>query len=577
VTADAHGANASHRRWYVLGAVGVAAGVALATASLALGLNGDVQYVLGALRVHDGGHFTAFIDTFAHRPIAYRAILGAMAKLASVLGVGEGDLGSFEVLMRLMGIALSVATAATLIRALQGRIGRAEAWTIGVAVALSLGLAANWDFLQAEWFATLFVALSVAAALGPSRTLPATVLGGLCVVLVIAVKLSTAPLSLLALLLVAMLDLRRALLVAAAAVGWAIVWLLVCLATPMELTWMRDMIALNPESPLRTGFGVAQLGSTLDVLGSKAALAPWIALTPAAVVLLTRTVATARRRLLVSLSCTAALLLAVAPLVVQGQWWLYHLGGLPPLAAALVALAVVRWWRATGHLPLFLVVALPAISLAMTAALSMSVEWRAAQGGSVMNGLAVVAAALGVWAAATARPSPPWAAPAPPAFRAVLALGLGILLAFAPALVPMCGWSLDPNIVSYSNEGWASLESKDRAGLERLSARIGRRVPVVYLAYGDVAYHMGNPTACRYPSPLWLQRGVWYPYLRSFASYRDNVECITRPGSAEYLILQPGWLNPGRLQPEVQSAISTEFDCEAAVSSGEVVVCPRRH
>ena len=83
--------------------------------------------MFGALRVHDGGHFTAFIDTFTHRPIVYRVILGAMARLARVLGVGEGDLASFEILMRLMGIAMSVATAGTLIRALQGRIGRAEA------------------------------------------------------------------------------------------------------------------------------------------------------------------------------------------------------------------------------------------------------------------------------------------------------------------------------------------------------------------------------------------------------------------------------------------------------------------
>ncbi len=572
--ADAHEANASHRRWHVLGGVAVAAGAALAMASLALGLNGDVEYVFGALRVHDGGHLTAFIDTFTHRPIAYRAILGVMAKLARMVGIGEDNLASFEILMRLMGIALSVATAATLIRALQGRIGRAEAWTIGVAVALSLGLAANWDFLQAEWFATLFVALSVAAALGPSRILPASVLGGLCVVLVTAVKLSTAPLSLLALLLVAMLDLRRALFVAAAAAGWAIIWLLVCLVTPMEITWMGDMIALNPASPLRTGFGVAELGSTLNALGSKVAVAPWMALTPAAVVLLTRTAATARRRLLVSLSCIAALLLAMAPLVAQGQGWLYHLATLPPLAAALIALAVVRWWRATGHLPLFLVVALPAISLAMTAALSMSMEWRAANSMPVMVGLAVVAATLGVWAAATTCPSLPWPAPAPPASRVVFALGLGILLAFGPALVPMASWALDPN---YSNEGWASLASHDRAELEALSARIGRDVPVLYLAYGDVAYHMGNPTACRYPSPLWLQRGVWYPYVRSFASYRDNVECITRPGSAAYLILQPGWLDPGRLPPEVQSAISTAFNCDAAVSSAGFLACPRRH
>jgi hypothetical protein len=62
------------------------------------------------------------------------------------------------------------------------------------------------------------------------------------------------------------------------------------------------------------------------------------------------------------------------------------------------------------------------------------------------------------------------------------------------------------------------------------------------------------------------------PDLPSFA---DNARCL-RTADAEWLIEQPGWLDPTTLPAELQRLIADTYDCESAIAAGSVRACPRR-
>ena len=123
----------------------------------------------------------------------------------------------------------------------------------------------------------------------------------------------------------------------------------------------------------------------------------------------------------------------------------------------------------------------------------------------------------------------------------------------------------------------STLESRDRK--EAVAAEVhqvigGAEVPVTYLTFGEWTYFLGNPTSCRYPSPLFLQR-TRKPARLTTDSYRENVECLSDPAS-RWLVRDPSWF---RLKPqpqEITAIIQREWDCDAVQQVGELLLCPRR-
>ena len=114
----------------------------------------------------------------------------------------------------------------------------------------------------------------------------------------------------------------------------------------------------------------------------------------------------------------------------------------------------------------------------------------------------------------------------------------------------------------------------DARELRGLSSELGATTPVLYLTYGAVGYNMGNPTDCRYPSPVWFKVAIRDPSVERFASYRENVTCLSSP-IPRYLILQPGWLDVSKLSPSVRATIDRTYDCSAALHAGGLLACPR--
>ncbi len=120
----------------------------------------------------------------------------------------------------------------------------------------------------------------------------------------------------------------------------------------------------------------------------------------------------------------------------------------------------------------------------------------------------------------------------------------------------------------------ASIRHEDTA--RKVRTRIGGPdVPVTYLTGGYWAYYLRNPTVCRYPSPLFLQRTQFTRRHVDSPSYADNLACLSEP-SSKWLIIDGTWISIAKTAPEVQAAIKTEWDCAHSFETGGLEVCPRR-
>ena len=102
----------------------------------------------------------------------------------------------------------------------------------------------------------------------------------------------------------------------------------------------------------------------------------------------------------------------------------------------------------------------------------------------------------------------------------------------------------------------------------------GPDVPVTYLTFGEWTYFIGNPTSCRYPSPLFLQR-TRKPDRLLTRSYRENLACLSAP-DARWLIVDPSWFIVSRQPPEVKAILDTEWDCAHGTTVRGLQLCPRQ-
>jgi hypothetical protein len=114
----------------------------------------------------------------------------------------------------------------------------------------------------------------------------------------------------------------------------------------------------------------------------------------------------------------------------------------------------------------------------------------------------------------------------------------------------------------------------DLAAAGQIRSVIGADTPVVYLAFGTATYFLGNPTRCRYPSPLFLQR----PRTRDLvspATREENLACVTEPG-ARWLVWDRNWLHRKGAPADLLAVIDATWDCDDALLAGRYTVCPRR-
>jgi len=265
-------------------------------------------------------------------------------------------------------------------------------------------------------------------------------------------------------------------------------------------------------------------------------------------------------------------LLLIGTSVSQGSWQLYHLAPLPVGATAFVVGVGARWWTRYGQPPWPLVVGLTVACMLATAFLTLETSERTRLVGEARVIGLIVASLACAWALVMARSTHEPRPASRGTLAASLALALVVLVAFLPAQAPDAAWYVKAD---RTNASWNALSDKLHEGLGDLADRTGRDGPVLYVAYGVVPYHMGIPTRCRYPSPLWIQRGTVYRALRGLWSYRDNLACFDRR-LANDVVIQRGWAQPGRLTADLRRGLA-EFDCTHPITRlGIGSSCPSR-
>jgi hypothetical protein len=521
------------------------------------GLDHDVRFVLGTLETAGRAGF-APSEVFVHRPMAYRLVL-ALGDAGRSL-----PLPGREALVRMLAL-LVVLGVSTLLRAglLRYRSSE-EATAVAVTTGLALALAPNWDFLQPEWLAAVFAAAAVGAALRIRQTAVAVAAGASLLALAVLVKYTTVPTALVALGVLAVLDRRRAWLTGLAGVLVCLgLFAVTVLIEPREWRWFGELSRLNGGSPLSRGVAWNDARALVEAVLNEAVLVPFVALLPVSVVVLARLAPDRRARLAWLFLPAAAVLVVLAAVVVQGQWFQYHLAALVPFAAGLWGLAVARWSAAHGGPPWALVLPAVVLGAGVPIVSAASTEWRLAHGTAVYAALALVVAGSVLVALKERGRTWPWVA------------ALGAVAVFAVPAWPAAPYSFDAVHPDYTNSERVTAAQLDERLIEPARARIGADTPVLYLAFGDMAYFVGNPAACRYPAPVFVQRGSFIPAVRELESYRENLECLTRT-NAEYLVVQPSWLALDRLPADVAEGLRARFDCDRALSAAELVICPRR-
>ncbi|MDY7090972.1 MAG: hypothetical protein SYR96_38545 [Actinomycetota bacterium] len=537
-------------------AVAALAAAAAFGVSLWSALNNDVTYALGGMETA-GKTGVSIWDVFVARPIAYRLFLAVLDA-----PVTEAPLRVAHAVIRFETALVVVGVAAVLFFGLRRFLDARAAAAVSAATGLALIIAPQWHFLEPDWLAAMFAVLAVGAACAPRRVWAGALLGGFAAFLAIAVKLATVPITLLALLLVGVLSLRRAAWAAVAAVGSTVIWYVVTKQfLPWEWIWLDDQATLVADSPIHHGLRWADFHELLVGLGDVALLSPVVAVAPAAAAALIRRLPPGRPRWTGTAVAVVAGGLSVASAYGQGEFYMYHYAVVPVLAAAAwgVAFALCPGART----PLF--VATVFFAVASFVLLSRSPQWRLEHVTAVSLSYLVLAALAAVATWGLERRPTPLAPPQAGAIALVAALVLATL----------------PNApLAFSGYNYAlSNERPSAPGYAALRERIGPGTPVLYLAFGSINYLLRNPSTCRYPSPQWVQRGAHFKVVRDFPSYQDNLRCLTEDNRARYLVLQPSWFPWKKASADVRTVITARFDCsmEARVRAPKgLVVCPAR-
>ncbi|MFW6599003.1 hypothetical protein ACQBAU_00830 [Propionibacteriaceae bacterium Y2011] len=507
------------------------------------------------IRYEAGTHFTSVYpvsQTFSHRPLMHRFITEGLFRPAW-LATG-GDRVAFEMVVRVQAIVVSGLAAAALWFGLRSRARRlaspVSAAALGGLLLCSTGIA--WE---PDWLAIVLTLAGTGIAL--LRRPVGPILGGVLLATASVIKFVSLPIALIGLLALLVLDergpwQRRRFVVATISATVAGITWLVALAVvwPWEIQWLLDGSQMQPRRPLYD-----HVSLTFELLGNALIMWPAFALIPACLVRATR-----GEKVLV----IGSLVLAWLPVVAQQQYFPYHLASFPVVASIALVMGLRRggsWLAqyalggAVGALVVF----------TLDPPTRVSLLWP-------LVGLWVAYAVVGVMVQRRRIHAFP-----DRATRRLSALATLVgVICLVPISLPWAPWSVT---VEPSRQFSTNFSLSENIGLfgagERIREEIGPETPVLYLAFGDQVFAVGNPTFCQFPTNVFVQRGEWEPPVLTTETYAHNRACLDDPRN-EYLVWDKSYLNPDRQPPEVIAQIERNFDCENAQVHNVLTLCPRR-
>lgn len=551
----------------------VALGLALALVTLGQilrpGINQDVRYVVGAL--HSGGAAgLAWTEIWAHRPLAARGVIALLSAVA------PGEFWAQEVMIRVWCVLLAAGAAVLLWRGLRGWCTpRVAGWT-AVATGAALAWAPGWDFAEPEWFAAALSVAAVGLALhrpagarlgvgaAPNGTDDrpepplgaAAVVAGVLLGLVVLLKFTTTATAVGALLVLAVVDRRRAITVGfVAALASSGLFALTMLLEPHEWQWLVDMPTLNP------GFTISALPRVAEGLVNSLVVSP---------VTLAGLVATGwllrdRRTRRWGLLALVGLAILTVPFVAQQQGFLYHLAAVPVAAAGLAAAVAAHAGRVPPALPVTGTLGLTAgVGLFALGPRTRADNWEVAAAAVAF----VLVVGVGLLALRRGAPGP-----------GVVTTVLIAAACLAPLLVTVSPRTAYSFSLAHNRTTPADNRAQAVAGPDRAAA-VRRVLPgeerVVYLSF-SAPYWVRNPTPCRYVSPTFLQRagGDRTGDIAATPSYAENLACLGAP-DVQAVVIEPDWFNVDRARPGVRAALLRHFDCGRRVEVDSWVICPSR-
>ncbi|MET1008251.1 MAG: hypothetical protein ABWX96_22075, partial [Propionibacteriaceae bacterium] len=494
-------------------------------------LNGNLRYEAGVKTAATA----SAAGTFSHRPLAFRVLSDGVFRVSAAM---TDTIVGFELAVRLVVLLLAVSAGLLLWQGLLRRGVRDAGLHAGVVVG-ALVLLGPISAAEPEWSAVVLTTAGLGLALlGRRNPWLWAALAGTAFVAAAGLKIISLPTACLGLAAVALIDRRQALRTLGACLGVGLLYVLATVIwVPWEVQWLLDIRTVQ-NSALDAVPGAPAFFVQL------AAERPVLVALPAALVL-----DGTRERILVMIAAAVC----CATVLVQGQYFDYH--AIPLVVVATVA--VFRSYRGRVN---------PAIGLAAAGLIAVTTVMTGLPGGWLSNHervwtatLVIIATAAVVWTVRTRS----WDAGRRviPSLAAALT-GLALLY---PGASPWSAHLLMP-VDTDGNRPQTTIESRDSKTVTAEQVRRvlgGPEAPVTYLTFGEWTYFIGNPTSCRYPSPLFLQR-TRKPDRLPTRSYRENLKCLSAP-DARWLIVDPSWFIASRQPPEVKTVLDTEWDCENSV------------
>lgn len=524
------------------------------------------------IRYEAGTHFASLhsvAETFSHRPLFHRFFTELFFRPAWIL-TGE-DRVVFEMVLRVQALVLSNLACVALWAGLRRRIPRLAS-PISVATLAGLVLCSSGVGWEPDWLAVVITVAGVGLAF--LRRPVGPVLAGVLFAMAAIVKFLTLPVALIGLLAVLLMDQSgswekpavklfgqfrslpvrhpRFLTALVSATVTGITWLvLMAVVWPWEIRWMLDSSQMQPRRPF-----LDNIGLTFELLGNSMIMWPAVALVPAALVRATRT-----EKIVV----WSALLLAWIPVPAQQQYFPYHMAAFPVIASIALVMGVRRggtWLAGCAT-----VSALASVVVLTMIPPDTRVAWI-----WPMIGLWVVYAGVAVWVQRRRIHAFPAVRT-----RRLSALAAAVtVLCLVPISLPAAGWSvtMDPSRYFSTNHSLQENVALFQSG-EDIRAEIGPDTPVLYLAFGDQVFAVGNPTWCQFPTNVFTQRGEWEKPILTTQTYADNLACLDDPRN-KYLVWDQTFVTYERQPPEVIERIERNFDCTDATTYNVLTLCPRR-
>lgn len=574
-----------HQRWWTWFGWPLAGLLLAALRAPGFSLNGDVRYTLGALRTTAEFGFGP-AEVWAHRPMTNRLLMAGADQLT------WGDFAQREAMWLLLGGLVCGATGGCLARALRPLLGPGGGAGVSIGVVAALVWAPQRDVWQPEWTAAWLAAAGVAAGL--SSRWWGSFASAVFLVAASLMKYTTATSAAVALLVLAAVQVRRAVVVASltAAVG-AVVLVLQLGLVPVERMWFTELSALNSSF---TGQWACQTGDAWSLcpphslLATMGMISPVLLVWPAATLALVWQQRGRARRAAALVPPVAVLVVAVG-VVAQSSWYSYQLALLPVLAAAWLGWAVATSpWRVRILLGVSSVLAAGLTAWLMSAPLDVRKEAPPLFGTVPRTELAywgqlvlllVLALLVAAILARRSRPGrtvatgPEDAAAARRDRVPGLAAAAVVCVAAASALLPSMPFSYGFQLGGYTPASEKERRAKDLTAVAEINRRIGSDAPVVYLAFGEDSYLLDHPTPCRYAAATYLQRNLWADTIH-LRGATENLACLADP-RAEYAVVNGHWMKLERSRA-TQTRLELErwFDCSRDVGVRPWQVCPRR-